>query len=389
MKSKAKKKLDRSLRLRRLWIVTHRWLGIALFIPLLLLGLTGAGLVWPDATERFFYPERFNDVSDYQERPVADYVSAALKAMPKGESVGMIFLPNQPGEAIVVSGAPYWRDRVGPPARNRVWLDPITNNPVATWDHSPDLIWFLHALHGHLAMQGAGRSLVGWLGIVLLFSALSGIWIWWPVNGGFKVGLRWRRTPRWSSNLHFISGIWAAVPLALVALTGTWIVFPDFFGIPVAVIAGEDLPEGGHGHRERMSEWPQAKPMVSAEEALDIARREGMGGRLLSITMPTNLQKNWMVQLSCSTVAPCIERFTVDSETGSVTEIIAQETTAVGAVAGEMESIHIGASWGVLWKIILFACGLLPTVFGITGIIMWWKRSIKKWKRKLSATTGA
>ena len=41
----------------------------------------------------------------------------------------------------------------------------------------------------------SGRAIVGWAGVGMLILSLTGIWLWWPRNGAFLPGLRWRRAP--------------------------------------------------------------------------------------------------------------------------------------------------------------------------------------------------
>ncbi len=38
--------------------------------------------------------------------------------------------------------------------------------------------------------------------------------------------------------------------------------------------------------------------------------------------------------------------------------------------------LHEGSHSGVVWKIIVFATGILPAIFGITGVMMWLRGSV-------------
>ena len=62
----------------------------------------------------------------------------------------------------------------------------------------------------------------------MLILSLTGIWLWWPRNGGFLRGLRWRRVGRaLSFNLHHLLGFWISIPLAVVSVTGIYLGFPQ------------------------------------------------------------------------------------------------------------------------------------------------------------------
>ncbi len=378
-----------SQQLRQLWIVTHRWLGLILFIPLILLGLTGSALVWPEATEKFFHPNRYKVAREYQERSVADYLAAAEAALPDGDQVSALRMPEYAGQGILAGGKPYPVKRVGPPARYRVWLDPASAEVVADWSLAPDGMWYMHALHGHLATPKIGRPIVGLLGFILTFSALTGIWIWWPRNASFMKGMRWRRGPGVNTNLHYFAGIWSAIPLAIVAFTGAWIVFPNSLGAPVSFLAGEKAPShAGRSHEAGPPPSPpMASPAISADEAVAIARSAGEGGRLVFIAMPTESRKVWSVHLACSAAPGCVERFAVNDETGAAQQLHEEEPSAADIAAEEMEQIHLGGSWGFIWKLFVFVSGFLPALFGVTGIVMWVTRSARK--RKLKAPVAA
>ncbi len=385
MKKSANQRKNGLQQLRQFWVVTHRWLGIILFLPLVLLGLTGSALVWPEATEQFFHAKRYEVAKEYDERPVTGYIEGALSALPEGDQVSAIRMPEYAGQGVLVGGKPYAVKRVGPPARYRVWLDPSTAEPVARWNLAPDTMWYMHALHGHLATPGIGRPLVGVLGFVLTFSALTGVWLWWPRNGAFLIGLRWRRGPDTNTNLHYLAGFWSAIPLAIVAFTGAWIVFPNSLGAPISFLAGEAAPDhAGRSHEEGPPPAPpMANPSLSADAAIAIARDAGDGGRLAFISMPTDIRPIWSVHLRCPTGPDCLQRFAVNDETGAAQLLHEAKPSAADLAAEEMERIHLGGSWGFLWKLFVFVSGFLPALFGVTGIVMWLGRTTRK--RKLQS----
>src|SRR3546814_19090234 len=63
-------------------------------------------------------------------------------------------------------------------------------------------------LHGSLMVPGVGRKIVGWLGVAMMISAFTGIWLWWPMVGRWSKGLRWRRHAHLDTNLHHMAGFW-------------------------------------------------------------------------------------------------------------------------------------------------------------------------------------
>ena len=85
------------------------------------------------------------------------------------------------------------RPQAGPPARTNVWLDPPTARVLDRASSNSGLIRTMHLIHGSMMIPIWGRSIVGWLGVAMLFSCFTGIWLWWPTVGKWVRGLRWRR----------------------------------------------------------------------------------------------------------------------------------------------------------------------------------------------------
>ena len=123
-------------------------------------------------------------------------------------------------------GAP--RSEGGPPRFVNVYLDPPTARVLEVVDFRSSLIGLLHRFHENLTIpEYSGRAIVGWVGVGMLILSLTGIWLWWPRNGAFVPGLRWRRAPHTTNNLHHLLGFWISIPLAVVSFTGIYLGFPQ------------------------------------------------------------------------------------------------------------------------------------------------------------------
>src|SRR3546814_13341004 len=91
-----------------------------------------------------------------------------------------------------------------------LWLDPADAKVLAQAPSSAGLVRVLHNLHGQLMIPGVGRQVVGWLGVAMLISCVSGIWLWWTTVGSWLRGLRWRRHRNFDTNLHHLFGFRSA-----------------------------------------------------------------------------------------------------------------------------------------------------------------------------------
>src|SRR3546814_2412931 len=92
-----------------------------------------------------------------------------------------------------------------------VYLDPPTAKVLDQAASNEGVLRVLHVLHGSLMVPGVGRKIVGWLGVAMMISAFTGIWLWWPMVGRWSKGLRWRRHANLDTNLHHMAGFWISL----------------------------------------------------------------------------------------------------------------------------------------------------------------------------------
>lgn len=340
--------------LRRWWFSVHKWIGLVLAVLIVPLSLSGAALVWHDALDRVINPQRFA-VTGAGRLPADAYAAAARARLGPGERVASLTLPDDDGP-VVVSAAP-----AGAAARVRtnVWLDPPTARVLDMASSAAGPVRFLHVLHGSLQIPGVGRVIVGWLGVALLVSCVSGLWLWWPTVGRWTRGLRWRRRPEVDANLHHLLGFWVAVPLFVLSLTGVWISFPGVFGALVG--------EGGRPMRPTPAR-PAARVALPVDVVIAKAQRLA-AGPVRVVTWPTEAKPDWSVRVGERTV------LVADDEGLAV---VAPERAGQGGVARLMRRIHDGDGMGPVWRMVIFVAGVLPAVLGVTGLLMWLRT--RRWK---------
>lgn len=220
------------------------------------------------------------------------------------------------------------------------------------------------------SFPGVGRTIVGWLGVAMLLSSLSGLWLWWP-GGRLLRGLRWGRTRDFDANLHHVAGFWIALPLAALSLSGAWISFPAFF----SSFVGEPAPR-----RPGMG-GPAVTSRLTIDEA---AAALAKGAALRDISLPSGDPPRWTATLADG------KRIALDDATGAPVEVGRPQT---GPVMRLMRDLHEGApSMGPIWRAIVFLGGLVPAALGITGITMWvrtrrWRGHVARRKRARQAAS--
>lgn len=348
--------------MRKIWFQIHKWIGLLLAILIIPLCLTGSALVWHDWLDAQINPQRYTLTEGAM--PASAYFAAASAALQPGERINAM---RREGDGpIVVSAARAPQANVkpaGPPARTMIWLDPGSARVLDKADSSTGLVRVLHNLHGNLMIPEVGRQVVGWIGVAMLVSSISGLWLWWPTIGSWRRGLRWRRHNDFDTNLHHLFGFWIALPLFVLSLTGAWISFPQFF----ASFSGGAQQGGGGGDRAaRMRAMPLDRTATGVDSAV-AAVNALQAGRWASITWPTDQKAEWAISIAREGRDPL--PFSVDDVSGEAKAQKPRPPSA--ALARTMRKIHDGADMGPVWQTIIFVGGILPAALAVTGIIMW------------------
>lgn len=363
-----------TLRLRRFWFQLHKWLGLLLAALVVPISLTGAALVWHDWLELKLNPER--GVSAPVIHGPGFYAAAAQRHLAPAERLLSLTFPDGTG-AVQASAARPASPGGGRPVRTLLYLHPTDGRLLDRAASNEGVVHVMHVLHGSLMVPGLGRQIVGWVGVALLLSALSGLWLWWPFKGGLRRGLRWRRGPSTASHLHYQGGFWIALPLAALSATGVWISFPAFF----AALSGDPAGPSPAERMRRMAAAPLVETRLTPDSAAAAARPYAAGA-LRQLTLPTDQAPEWKLTFAR---AGSPAEVTVSEAAGAVTppKPVQPETTA-----RLMRRLHDGTGFGPVWQTVIFLGGLIPALLAVTGILIW-LRSRRQRARLLDRRSAA
>jgi len=347
------------VQLRNAWFQVHKWVGLLLAIILVPLSLTGSMLVWDEPLDRLLEPSHYT-ASGPAALPASAYVEAARRALPAGSNIVSVRIGE--GPVMVIATPPKPSNMRGPPLRLAAWIDPATAKLIDSGLTISPLLRWSHIFHGSLQIPGAGRAVVGWLGLAMALSSLTGIWLWWPLAGSVTRGFRWRRQPSLDGNLHHLVGFWIAVPLFILSLTGVIIAWPQMIGRTTNSMT-------------RPMQTPLAAPHLTIDQAIAAAGTEGK----ITVTWPTDKAPSWTIAAGRGrTIA-------VDDATGAAHVAPGQER-----VRPFYRRLHDGTGMGLVWQVLIFLGGLAPALLGVTGILMWlrtrgWRSDIAQRRKAVRA----
>src|SRR5262245_15298278 len=217
----------------RYWLQQlHLWVGLILLLPLVMMGVTGAVLVYAHDIEHLLGQGEPPARTSGAWRSPAELIEAARAASKDPTRVPIaVRWPMEVGEPAAVrlsrpgmateraqfrgaqqggaqaqgqtqgqtQGQAQGRVPVQSPfaGSQQVLIDPVSLEVLETQQAMAGWVRFFHDLHGHLFITGGlGRELVGWLGVALLVLGCSGLYLWWPRPGQWKAAFVVRRTAK-------------------------------------------------------------------------------------------------------------------------------------------------------------------------------------------------
>lgn len=211
--------------LRRVLFWAHLSVGVAAGLIILVMCVTGVGLAFERQINRLADRAGRTQITPGAARLPVDRL---LNALPEGSrDLSAITLHADPSEPVDFSFG-----------RERTWfVDPYTGRALGRSSQSSRLLFaWLERWHRTLGSQlrghGPGRAVTGAANLVFLFLVASGPLLWLPrkfVRQRFRAILFWRRGgPLRASlwNLHHVAGIWSAVPLFFIVLSGVVMSYP-------------------------------------------------------------------------------------------------------------------------------------------------------------------
>lgn len=337
----------------------HRWLALLLFAPVLLVGLSGAALVFreeltPLVTPEIVVAEQAGGTPRYER-----VLAAARAAAPGADAYDL--LARQPGRAVEV-----WVQQDG--AQRALFVDAGAGRIVADSDRDFLPLAMLYRLHKTLLLREAGETLAGLAGLALLFLSFSGF-VLWQRNPAMPLRIRGRAgTLALNFDLHRSTGVVFAAILAVNAFTGVAMTFDGLSSRAVNAIAG--APAG----TSPVAGAPG--PMRELDLLLSAAQAAVPGGELARVTVREG--KGWVIarfRLPGEQATFGMNRVHVESSTGRVLRVSLLQDLAPGNGMFEwLYPLHTGRLIGGGYRAALVAAGAAPVLLLATGLVLWHRR---------------
>jgi len=345
----------------------HRYVALGLGPVIVMMGLTGAALVFREELTALFTPAVRVAQAAVPPGQYARIMAAVVKVEPDVRSLDIV--PAQrPGLATQVVVHVEFRERY-------LYVDPHDGRVVADGERQWLPFATFYELHRRLMLGVPGEYAVGVAGLALAFLGVSGLVMWWPrkLKQAFRI--------RWDGNrlavsydLHRCAGAAFALLLILNAVIGITMTFDAASVAFVDRVSGRSTPPPP----------PASSNAITARRPLDeilaAADRAFPGGDVVRVMIrdgnaPVVVRK----RLPGENDTHGANRIYVDAASATVVGTSPLAAQAPGNAMFEWTyPLHTGMLVGIPYRLLLVIAGCVPLLSLVTGFIVWRSKASRR-----------
>jgi uncharacterized iron-regulated membrane protein len=351
--------------MRRFWLLLHRWLALALAVPLVVVALLGSSLVVLKPLDRWLNAELFSVPASPAAPDLLELTRTALRSEFGPEAFFVLRPPRQAGESLraTVRGAGW---------DGFIYFDPRDAHELGRRGEREGLFNFVFELHSSLLLNDIGKPLLALLALAYGVLLVGGLVLWWPK--------RWRQAfplvldrglLRGLFDLHrtggAVLGLLIAVPVAtgaymawkplaraVTTMSGQAPLAPPQVAIGAAVVPLAPLDAVVAAARARFEAAPVGFVALPAGNAKPVRVRL----MLADDPHPNGLTSVWMHPV-----------------TGAVLRADRWNELDPGSRANSIiYPLHTGELGGLTLEALNALLGLALVMLGVTGLWLWWRR---------------
>jgi len=380
------------MKLRKILIPVHLWIGILSGVVVIVLGLTGCVLVFVDEIKPLVYADRMevSSVSGVQ-LPLQDMMHKAQDIWGKEKQVSALEIYNDPGKTWHFrayqednnDGKWYWNEKK---YYESLFMDPYTGKLVFHEQSEFEFFRVILYLHWSLLLKTElGQPVVGVVTLLFVISLLTGLYLWWPKNKKarrVRFSFKWKDSTglkRKNYDLHNVLGFYVFGLGLVIALTGMIWAFPVLDrGLQYLLNSGEGTA------KKAMEPVVQSFPEKPGDSSLnfiltDIKKRYPKA-EAYQFYFPNDSSSNVMVLARYERALKSVNA-RYDMISGQLMQTETFEEKNNGEKFSDMNyGIHTGSILGLPGKILAFLVSLISASLPITGFLIWYNK--KRGKRK-------
>lgn len=367
---------------KKLWLRVHVWMGLFLGLLFVFEGLTGSLLVFHRAIDTWLNQTLLELSAPIEARSLDELLAALHSAATDLPAPTHLDLPQTRTD--VVHAWYHLHTQSGERRKLEVLLDPGSGKILGSREYGTHLTSIIYGLHREWLSGNAGEALVGFVGITLVCSIGTGLYLWRPKPGQLLWAFRPGRTVSVLQRhyyRHKTAGISGAVVLVLVACSGIFIEFHEWL-IPVIRL----LSPVQDKEPMVLSRQDYDGESISAQQAIGLARQRFPHAEVKYVMLPDGLAGVYVVG-----VRQPDEVLKTGGSSGVWIDQYSGDFLAVRDwsffTAGEtflawQFPLHNGEAFGLAGRWIVFFSGFVPLVLYVTALRMWWLKRLAHRRQK-------
>ncbi len=362
---------------RSTWIKVHLYLALIAGFFFALMGLTGSISVYREELDELLNPRLVIEQPAGKRQSLDKIMATVQNAHPNRYGSWTLEMPRSAHGMVTV-----WYDKPRETffelyAPLMVSVNPYTAEVVASrfWGQTAST-WLLD-LHTQLNLGRFGWNAVGMLGLLLMVSIGTGVYLWWPGWRGIWTALQVRHRNgmiRLALDLHRLTGLLSASALLVLAFTGFHLSYPSI----LETLTGSSGMEHGETGRTIISTATPNNHPVGLESAEFVARGPFPKAELRRVTTPAGDSGIYRINLRQGSEINQRHPYTtvwVDRWSGQVKEV----RDPNGFTTGESFTtwiwpMHTGEAFGATGRLLWFVAGMGLFVLYVSGLLHWLHR---------------
>ena len=348
------------MRLRRLWVKVHRWVGLSLGMVLLVAAATGSAMLVADPLDEALNEQLFRvpQVTTVNYRAVLSRLRGEID---QGVSL-TLRPPRELGESFRAIVRGKWS--------GTIYLNPHTGEVLGRRGETYGVMGFLFTLHSSLFAGETGKAVLTLAALAYLFMLVTGVYLWWPSRWRDALTVRWtvgglRAVFDW----HRVTGALFGMVVLVSVTSGAYMAWPPI-AKSISALSGASLTAP-----PKVTGAPPQDDIV----ALAVQRAEDAypGALVGYVQVPAKANQPIRVRLRLAD-DPHPNGLTsvwLDPVTAQVLQVNRWTELDPGTRAySYIYPLHTGELWGLPWMIVTFVSGVLLVAYAITGLLLWHRR---------------
>lgn len=364
-----------SLKLTRSsWLTAHLYLALSVGFLFALIGLSGSLSIYRAELDTLLNPQLTLSAPPSQPLPLDRIIAAVRNAHPQRYGAWTLEMPDSP-EGMITA----WYEKPTETffelyAPLMVSVNPYTGEVVSSRFWGQTAMTWLMDLHTQLRLDRLGWQTVGVLGIGLIISCVTGLYLWWPGLSGLKYAFSLRHTAgmmRLALDVHRLLGLLSLPALLVLASTGFLLSYP---AVLEAVAGSSGMEHGQTGRTIASTAIPNNHPTGLAA-AVSVAHAPFPRAQLRRVTTPVG--DNGIYRINFKQASEINQRHPyttvwVDRWSGQIKQVRDPKQFSKGETfATWIWPLHTGEALGAAGRFAWFLAGQSVFVLYISGLLRW------------------